>query len=338
MMARLTPGNRQLIALVVLLVVVAAGFTIASPTFLSPGNVVNILVQAAPTIIAAVGMTFVLAAGWIDLSVGSVLYLSVVFALVASGTSSGINGASSVWTYFMALGLALGLGGGTPLLIQLFRVYPLLITLGTLTLYRGIGLRMTDSGNLAADGPIQAIGRGSVAGIPLPLIIAVAVVVLGILVLRYTRYGRYVLAIGGAPRSAMETGLPVNRVRLLVFAGSALCAAVAGLIIAGRTGTAQTSLGDGFEFTVITAVIVGGTSLFGGRGSVLGSALGALLLSLISNGLNRIDASIYVYDVAVGIVLFAAVLTDAVASGRLRPSRLRVSRNREKQPQSMPVP
>jgi ribose transport system permease protein len=204
------------------------------------------------------------------------------------------------------------------LLVQYLKVHPLLVTLGTLTLFRGVALHITGAGNRAADGPIQILGREQLFGIALPILLALLVVVLGDLVLRRTTFGRYVVAIGGSQRSAIESGLPINRVRAAVFMISAFCAGIAGIIVVGRIGTVQTSLGSGYEFTVITAVIVGGTSLFGGKGSVVGSALGALLLSLIDNGLNRLDASIYVYDVVRGLVLVGAVLADALISGRLQ--------------------
>lgn len=308
----------QILVLVAVIVLTAIVFQAQSDTFLSPGNVSNILLQSSATAIAAIGMTYVIVAGWIDLSVGSLMNVAVVIALVTSGVSSAAGGTSSVWTYIVIFIVAITGGVMNALLIQFLKVHPLLVTLGTLTLFRGIALHLTGGGSRAADGPIQAIGRGQFLGIALPIIVAVALMIIGDFVLRKTAFGRYVFAIGGSPRSAGETGLPIHRVRIAVFAISAACAAIAAIIIVGRIGTVQTSFGQGFEFTVITAVIVGGTSLFGGRGSVVGSVLGALLLSLIDNGLNRIDASIYVYDVVRGLVLVGAVLADSLISGRLQ--------------------
>lgn len=308
----------QIIVLLAVIVATATVFAVQSDTFLSPGNVSNILLQSSATAIAAIGMTYVIVAGWIDLSVGSLINVAVVVALAASGVTSAANGQSSIWTYVVVFAVAILGGLVNALLIQFLRVNPLLVTLGTLTLFRGIALHITGGGNRAADGVIQFLGREQLFGIALPIVIALVFVVLGDLGLRKTTFGRHVVAIGGSPRSALETGLPINRIRLAVFSISALCAALAGIIIVGRVGTVQTSLGSGYEFTVITAVIVGGTSIFGGKGSVVGSALGALLLSLIDNGLNRIDASIYVYDVVRGLVLVGAVLADSLVSGRLQ--------------------
>lgn len=317
----------QVIVLMAVIVLVAIVFASQSDTFLSPGNVRNILLQSSATAIAAIGMTYVIMAGWIDLSVGSLINVAVVVALAASGVTSAANGTSSIWTYVMIFAVAILGGVVNGLLIQFLKVHPLLVTLGTLTLFRGIALHITGGGNRAADGVIQFVGREQLFGIALPIIIAVVFVILGDIGLRKTTFGRHVVAIGGSPRSALETGLPIKRIRIAVYAIAGFCAALAGIIIVGRVGTVQTSLGSGYEFTVITAVIVGGTSIFGGKGSVVGSALGALLLSLIDNGLNRIDASIYVYDVVRGLVLVGAVLADSLISGRLQ--RLAAQRRRK---------
>jgi ribose transport system permease protein len=308
----------QIIVLVLVIVAIAAFFASQSDTFLSAGNISNILLQSSAIAIAAVGMTFVISAGWIDLSVGSLINVAVVIALSVSGVTSAANGDSSIWTYIVIFVVAILGGVFNALLIQFLKVHPLLVTLGTLTLFRGIALHITGGGNRAADGVIQILGREQIFGIALPIVIALAVIVIGDVTLRKTTFGRHVMAIGGSQRSAIETGLPINRVRLYVFMISGFCAALAGIIIVGRIGTVQTSLGSGFEFTIITAVIIGGTSIFGGKGSVVGSALGALLLTLIDNGLNRIDASIYVYDVVRGLVLVGAVLADSLISGRLQ--------------------
>lgn len=322
---RVSPQIVILAGVVVLTVLV---FTALSPGFLSPGNLSNILLQASATAIAAAGMTLVITAGWIDLSIGSIINMSMVIALAAAGVNSAASGSSSVGTYFIVIGVALLAGLINALLIQVLKVHPLLVTLGTLTLFRGIALHFTGAGSWAAEGPIQWLGRLNVFGVPGPVITAVIVVVAADLLLRRTKLGRYIVAIGDSERSARESALPINRVRLAVFAISALCAGIAGLIIVGRVGTDQATLGFGYEFTVITAVIVGGTSLFGGKGSVVGAALGALLLSLIDNGLNRIDASIYIYDVVRGAVLVAAVMLDMIITGRL--ARLQAKRQHAK--------
>jgi len=129
--------------------------------------------------------------------------------------------------------------------------------------------------------------------------------------------GRYICAIGGSPRSAIETGLPVERIRLFAYGFLGFCCALAGLITIGRVGVLQVGLGTGFEFTVIAAVVLGGTSLLGGRGSIIGSILGAILLVVIDNGLNLINASVYIYDVVKGLILIFGVLADVMLFSRI---------------------
>ncbi|MET4781355.1 ABC transporter permease [Glaciihabitans sp. UYNi722] len=319
--SRLSP---QIVSVLGVIVIVIVIFSILSPGFLALGNVSNLLLQASSTAIAASGMTLVIMAGWIDLSIGSLMSLAVTIALAAAGVTSAAYGSSSIWTYFIVIGVSIAGGALNGVLIWALKVQPLLVTLGTMTIFSGIALHITSAGNRSASGPIQYLGRAVVFGIPLPVIVAVVVVVVIAFLLRRTPFGRYVTAIGGSERSARETGLPINRLRIVVFAISGLCAGIAGIITVGQVGTMQSTFGVGFEFTVITAVVVGGTSLTGGKGSVIGSALGAILLTLIDNGLNRVNASVYIYDVITGLVLLVAVLTDSVVMGRIRRMNVRI--------------
>ena len=227
--------------------------------------------------------------------------------------------------------MAVILGVVNGLLITRLRVNPLLVTLATLNVYRGIALHITQAGDRRAGGAIQDVARGTIGDIGVPVIIALVLVVVGELTLRKTVFGRHLIAIGGSRRSATENGIAVDRIQIVVYTVSALCAGIAALVIVGRIGTVQTSLGSGFEFTVITAVIVGGTSLAGGRGTVVGSALGALLLAIIDNGLNLMNASIYIYDIVRGLVLVLAVVTDAVVTTRAR-RKLKSARSSDPQP------
>lgn len=316
----------QLISVVAVIALATVVFAVISSGFLEPGNVGNLLLQASATAIAASGMTLVIMAGWIDLSIGSLMSVAVSIALAAAGVTSAATGTSSVLTYFIIVAVALAGGALNGALIRLLKVHPLLVTLGTMTIFSGISLHITSAGNRSADGPIRVVGRAVFLGVPLPFFVALAVVIILTFVLVGTPFGRFVTAIGGSERSARETGLPINRVRIAVFAISGLCAGIAGFIIVGQVGTMQSTFGVGFEFTVITAVVVGGTSLAGGKGSVIGSALGAVLLTMIENGLNRINASIYIYNVITGLVLLIAVLTDSVVMNRIRRSSARVQR------------
>jgi ribose transport system permease protein len=162
------------------------------------------------------------------------------------------------------------------------------------------------------------LARAELLGIGLPVYLLGAVAMTAIVVLNRTPLGRYLFAMGGSPRSAVESGLPVDKLRVIAFGVAGLCSALAGLIIIGRVGTLQAGLGVGFEFTVITAVVLGGTSLLGGRGSIIGSILGAILLVVIDNGLNLINASVYIYDVVKGGILIVAVVIDVILMRRFR--------------------
>jgi ribose transport system permease protein len=210
----------------------------------------------------------------------------------------------------------LGLFNG--LLINTLKINSFIATLATMFMFRGIAWKLVGSSDKPfADSAVLYLGRTEVLGIGLPIFVVVIVSIVAHLVLGRLPFGRYLYAIGGSLRSAVETGLPVNRLRIVAYGVSGLCAAVAGLITIGQIGTLQAGLGSGFEFTVIAAVVLGGTSLMGGRGSILGSILGAVLLVVIDNGLNLLNASIYIYDVIKGLVLITSVLIDVALLRRL---------------------
>lgn len=315
------------LSLLAVLAAVCIAFSLLTPAFLAWSNFTNIMLQAAATAIAAVGMTFVILTRGIDLSVGSTMNLALVLAVLLGGVrvEDQIAHDTTAWVYPIALGLGLLLGCCNAIIIRYLRVNPLVATLGTLTLYRGLALHFTGATEIIVFGDVFDFGRGiAFLGIGWPVIAAIVLTVLAGLVLRHTPTGLHVLAIGGSPRSAEETGLPVARCLLIVYGLAGLCAAAAGLILVGRIGGLNPDLGWGFEFTVITAVVLGGTSLFGGRGSIVGSVLGAVLLTAINNGLNLIAANPFIYDVVRGFILITGVTLDAMAS-RLRNRRTGVA-------------
>jgi ribose transport system permease protein len=326
-MTSLALGDRSWIAriqrysIVVMLLVMVVIFASVSKPFFSAGNLSNILLQASATAIAAVGMTFVLIIAEIDISIGSLMSLSMTVAWMTAvdvGAGAGQQAGVSAWVYPVGLlmGLVLGLLNG--FIINVLRINSFIATLATMFVYRGVAWKMVGSSDKAfADSPVMYLGRTEWLGIGLPVYLLVAVSLVAYVVLNRLPVGRYLYAMGGSLRSAVETGLPVNGLRLFAFGVSGLCAAAAGLITIGQIGTLQAGLGNGFEFTVIAAVVLGGTSLLGGRGSILGSILGAILLVVIDNGLNLINASIYIYDVIKGAILIGAVLVDVALAKRL---------------------
>ena len=318
----LTRVGAQVWSLVAVLALVSVGFTSLSDRFADLDNLRNVLLQAAPTMIGAVGMTLVIAARGIDLSIGAIANLSLALALLGAGTrSEAALATDTTWlVYPIAIAAGLTLGTLNAVATNVLRLSALITTLGTLTLYRGLGLHITAAGLIAVRGPILAFGRAQLWGIGVPVFAAVLMAVLGWVFLSETPTGRRLLAVGGSPRSAVETGLRTERLLVVAYAASGLCGAIAGLILVGRVGVVNPDLGYGMEFTVITAVVLGGTSLFGGRASMLGTVLASLLLTTIDNGMTLIGADPYAYDVVRGVILLVAVSADA-ASAHMRSRR-----------------
>jgi len=311
----------QRYSIVVMLLAVIIVFAAISKPFFTVTNLSNILLQASATAIAAIGMTFVLVIAEIDISIGSLMSLAMTVAwmlAVAPGSEAGQQAGVNGWVYPVGLlmGLALGIFNG--LLINGLRINSFIATLATMFAFRGVAWKMVGSSDKAfADSAVLFLGRTEFLGVGLPVYLMIALAVIAFVVLNHTPLGRYLFAMGGSLRSAVETGLPLNRLRIVAYSVSGLCTATAGLITIGRVGTLQAGLGSGFEFTVIAAVVLGGTSLLGGRGSITGSILGAILLVVIDNGLNLINASIYIYDVVKGVILITAVVIDVALLRRL---------------------
>lgn len=309
-------GNLQRYSLIVMLLLITALFASISKPFFTVTNLDNILSQAAATAIAAVGMTYVIIIAEIDISIGALMSLAMSVAwmvAVVPGARAGEAAAVNAWIYPVGLAAGLLLGLINALLINGLRINALIATLATFFAFRGAALKMVGADDKAfLSSPVMFLGRTHLFGVSLPVFVMIAVAAIGAVVLGRTPVGRYLYAIGGSQRSAVETGLPLRRMRLVAYGASGLCTAIAGLIIIGQVGTLQSGLGIGFEFTVITAVVVGGTSLLGGRGTIVGSILGAILLVVIDNGLNLINASVYIYDVVKGVILLIAVVIDVL--------------------------
>lgn len=271
--------------------------------FTTTTNLKSLIIQAAPIAIMAMGYTFTLGGGEIDLSIGSTV------ALVALTTAEVVNAHGAVVGVVvgLAVGLAIGLVNG--LLTVLLRVPSFLVTLGTSSVISGLGERLT---NLQAV-PIEShgfntfFGSGTVGPVPSLLIWVVAVLLVAHLLLRITRFGRYVLAVGGNRDASISLGLPAKRVRITVLVVSALAATLAGLLYAGRLQGASYTLGATDTLTVIAAAIIGGTSLFGGRSSVPGALVGALLLGVLDEGLVLMGLGIADQLIAEGLVVVVAV-------------------------------
>jgi ribose transport system permease protein len=313
--------NARWLAVLAGIFVLGLVFSQLAPAFLQLRNIQNILVQAAVTGVMAIGMTFVIMTAGIDISVGGILYLTLVLATEFSlKTELGQSAPILIYLVAVILGSLLGLVNG--LLINYIGINPLITTLATLTLYRGLAIHINQARITIPNQSARFLGIGQIAGVPAPLVTLIVIMLIGGLLLRYTRFGRYALAIGSSKRSAVESELPVKSVLLSCYAIGGFLAGLAGMILLGRVGAVQTDIGIGIEFTVITAVVLGGTLLSGGNASMLGSVLGAIFLVMIDNGLNLIHVSAFIYDIVRGGVLVGAVLIDRASSQQILKSKL----------------
>ncbi|MFD0578737.1 ABC transporter permease [Dactylosporangium darangshiense] len=284
------------------LVVLLLGLSLAYHEFATLANLRNIAVQASPLIVAAVGMTYVIMTGGIDLSVGSMLFLA---AAIETGRALAGLPTAAVFAVVALVGVGMGLLNG--LAVAFTRVPALVVTLATMQVFRGAGGHVTGQQNIDLPARLRGIGTASLLGVPAPVLLAAAVALAGAFVFGRTTFGRYVQAVGSSPDAAANAGLPVRGVLVGAYAVAGLLAAVASLTQTARLGAVQPSIGQGYELTVITAVVLGGTTLLGGRGSIGGTVLGALVLTTVQTGLVFSGASPYVFDIVRGGVLLAAV-------------------------------
>lgn len=294
------------VALVVLCIVLA----VINENFLTWRNWINILRQTSINGVLAIGMTFVILTRGIDLSVGSVLAISAM--VTGSLVTGGINNETSILLAVSA-GLIVGvvLGSVNGFIVARLAVAPFVVTLGMLSMARGLTFIYSDGMPVSnLDPAFRFLGTGVVGGIPVPVIILLVVFAVGWFVLNRTTFGRYVYAVGGNPKSARTSGIPT---RWVIFSAYAICgglAALAGLMLAARTGAALPQAGVAYELDAIAAVVIGGTRLSGGVGTLTGTLIGALIIGVINNGLDLMGVSSYYQQVIKGAIIVAAVLID----------------------------
>ncbi|MEZ5592954.1 MAG: ABC transporter permease [Gammaproteobacteria bacterium] len=279
-------------------------FALTADAFVSERNLLNLLRQSAPILIAAVAMTFVITTGGIDLSVGSTLAL--VNALAALALAEGLPWPLVV-VLMLLVGALLGLINGY--FIAYEGIPAFIVTLATLSAVRGLALLLTQGYSIpiAADSGFVELGRGWVLGIPLPALVAIILALVGFIALRATRFGRYVTGIGANKEAVRRSGVNVRRYEMSVYVLSGLAAALGGIVIAARLGSGSSNAGVGFELEVIAAVVLGGTYLFGGRGTIVGTLLGALTIAVIGNGLILAHISPFFTQIITGIIILVAI-------------------------------
>lgn len=298
--------QKSLIALLFLILVVS----ILNPYFFTVDNLLNILRQTSVNAIIAVGMTLVILTAGIDLSVGSVMALSGAFA--ATLVAMEVPVIIAVTTALLA-GTLLGAISG--IIIAKGKVQAFIATLVTMTLLRGVTMVYTDGRPISTGFTDTAdafawFGTGYTLGIPVPVWIMVIVFAAGWYVLNHTRFGRYVYALGGNEAATRLSGINVDRVKIGVYSICGLLSALAGIIVTSRLSSAQPTAGVSYELDAIAAVVLGGTSLAGGRGRIMGTLVGALIIGFLNNALNLLDVSSYYQMIAKAIVILLAVLVD----------------------------
>jgi ribose transport system permease protein len=304
-------GSRALLLLLqnapyVLFIVMLMAFGLMSDRFLALANFRNIIIQAAPIAILAIGMTFVLLTGQIDLSIGASMYLTAcILALYLGGVPWPLG-------LFAVLLIAAAIGAVHGTIVTKLGVASFIVTLATLFILRGIAMWLSNTRTLMFKDQITDLNRAYVLGIPSAIVAFVIVFALAWIVLHQTQFGRQVYAVGGDQEAARKAGLPVKRIVFACFVISGLCAGIGGFVSITQIGAVGPKYGDQIEFAAIAAAVLGGVSLFGGRGSVMGTVFGAILIKTVQNGLNIINADPYVYPLVTAAIIFLAVAIDGL--------------------------
>lgn len=298
--------------LLFILIIIIAAFSVMSPYFFNMNNVWNVLRQVSTTAIAAVGMSLIILMGDIDLSVGSVYaFLGIVvgYALLSTG--------STVLAIIIALGIGavIGLISGT--ITSKGKIPAFVTTLAIMSILRGAAYIMTKGNPVSVtNNNFKFIGTGYVGSIPVPVILMILMYLIGIFITTKTRFGRYVYALGGNEQATKWSGINTDKIKIMVYTFAGVLYGLSALILCARLGSGQPNAGQGAEMDVITAVILGGTSLSGGKGTIVGTFIGVMIIGVLNNGLTLLDVSSYWQQVIKGIIIIAAVLFDRTSKGK----------------------
>lgn len=285
-------------------------FSLLSPYFFTAENLLNVTLQTSITAIIAVGMTFVILTAGIDLSVGALVAITGVVA-------TSILKFDLPFSFSLPLGMLVGLligavsGASAAFFITRMNITPFIVTLALMTIWRGAAFMYTDGRPIwELPESFSVLGSGRLLEVPVPTVIMIAVYVWAYLVLSRTRFGRYVYAVGGNKEAARLAGVNTSRVLVGVYVICGVLSSLSGILLASRINSGQPNAGLMYELDVIAAVVVGGTSLFGGRGSIAGTFIGSMLIGVLRNGLNLMNVGSYVQQVVVGFVILLAVMLD----------------------------
>lgn len=310
----------------IFLIVLCVVFAVLEPAFITPFNIFNVLRQVSIYGLLAIGMTAVIITGGIDLSVGSLLALAgLVGAAVEKGGTGLLEGAATgeAAGYGLATAIAAAIGVGViggllqGLGVAKLKVPAFIVTLGGLSAFRGAALVFSDGQPISAfRESYRWWGQGMIGPVPVPVIIFLGFAALVAIFLRYSKYGRYIYAVGGNPEGARLSGLNVDRIILSVYVLTGFLAGLSGFLLSARLNSAEQVAGVGYELTVIAGVVVGGTSLSGGEGSIFGTVIGIILIGVLSNGLTLLNVSSYYQQIIIGLIIVFAVFFDQVVKNR----------------------
>ncbi len=296
---------RQLVLLFILLGICLL-WTVMTPNFFTFNNIINVIRQASYTSVASIGMTMVIIIGEIDLSAGSLVAVSgLVSAWIFETTNSVVLSIAAT----ILVGVVVGFANG--FLTAKGELPGFIATLASMTILRGLAYILTGGDPISvSDDRYLRLGTGYVGFLPIPVIIMVVCMIFGSFIMNKTRFGRYIYAVGGNAEASKWSGLNVDKVKILVYLIMGVLTAIAGLIVSARLGSGQPSAGQNFEMDCITAAVVGGTSMSGGKGKLFGTIVGVLLLSVLSNGMTLINVNSYWQQIIKGIIIVVAVLID----------------------------
>lgn len=292
--------------LLIVILIMVVGMTFISPVFMTSGNIINIIRQVSLNGILAVGMTFVILTGGIDLSVGSLIGVSAVIS--GKMLIDGFNPGVAVITAIIVSTLFGVLNG---ILISYFGLPPFIATLATQTIGRGCALVYSDGKPFTiTDKQFLNIGKGSFAGIPIPIWILLVICIVSIIILSYTTFGRHIYAFGGNRNAAKLSGIKVQRVEMAAYTISGFLSGIVAIILTARISSGQPTSGEGYELDAIAAVAIGGTSMTGGIGSLSGTIMGFIIIGILSNALTLLNVSSFYQQIVKGIIIIVAVLLD----------------------------
>ena len=312
----------------IFLIVLCVVFAVLEPAFLTTRNIFNVIRQVSIYGMLAIGMTFVILTGGIDLSIGSVLALAGLVCAAVEKGSRGLLGAGAGEAHgfglpaAVAAAIAVGLIAGTSqgLAVSRMKVPPFIVTLGGMSVFRGLALVFSGGQPISAfRAPYKFWGQGMIGPVPVPVILFLVFAIIAYIVLRYTRYGRHIYAVGGNQEAARLSGLNVGALILSVYMIMGFFAGLSGFVLSSRLNSAEQVAGVGYELQVIAGVVIGGTSLtMGGEGGIFGTVVGILLMGVLSNGLTLMNVSPYYQQIIVGLIIVFAVYFDQVVKQRRR--------------------